>query len=92
MRPDYEPETDARKFQISNYDPGQVARVEAGLNLFHKAGGMVPIRKRNIEMTNYFLEKLENLPKIKILSPANEKNRGSHVSMLIENTDMKEFK
>jgi len=34
MRPFYEPENDARKFQISNYDPGQVARVEAGLESF----------------------------------------------------------
>lgn len=48
MRPNYEPEVDARRFQISNYDPGQVARVEAGLNLFQKAGGIKAVRERNV--------------------------------------------
>ena len=31
MRHEYEPERDARRFQISNFDPGQCARVEASL-------------------------------------------------------------
>lgn len=92
MKPDYEPEGDARKFQISNYDPGQVARVEAGLNLFHKAGGMKAVRKRNVELTDYLLKSLVKLPKLNIVSPKNEDERGSHVSIIIENTDMKEFK
>lgn len=48
MKPSYEPEADARRFQISNYDPGQVARVEGGLELFHKAGGMSSVRNRNV--------------------------------------------
>eukprot|EP00347_Sterkiella_histriomuscorum_P012227 403369408 len=92
MRADYEPESDARKFQISNYDPGQVTRVEAGLSLFHKAGGMEKVRERNVKLTDYLVKGLQQLPKLKILSPLNEQERGSHLSIVIENTDMKEFK
>ena len=32
------------------------------------------------------------MDKIRILSPLNENDRGSHISILIDNTDMKEFK
>jgi kynureninase len=58
MLPQYEPEIDARKFQISNFDPGQVARVEAGLDLFHKAGGIHSVRGRNVRLTEYLLDQI----------------------------------
>jgi kynureninase len=45
-----------------------------------------------VELTNYMLPKLECIPKVKILTPYNENERGSHISILIENTDMKIFK
>lgn len=92
MQPNFEPEQDARKFQISNFDPGQAARVEAGLQLFHKAGGIHPIRERNVQLTDYLFDKLKGMPKLKIVSPFNHEERGSHVSIIVENTDMQQFK
>lgn len=92
MRHVYEPEKDARRYQISNFDPGQCARVEASLALFHKAGGMIPLQARNIKLSQRILQRLQKVDKIRILSPLNEADRGSHISILIENTDMKELK
>lgn len=43
-------------------------------------------------LTEYLLEKLIDLPKLKIISPFNESKRGSHISILIEDTCMKQFK
>ena len=31
------------------------------------------------------------MPKLKVISPFNEEERGSHISIIIENTNMKEF-
>lgn len=53
---------------------------------------MKAVRKRNVELTDYLLKSLVKLPKLNIVSPKNEDERGSHVSIIIENTDMKEFK
>ncbi|CDW90992.1 kynureninase [Stylonychia lemnae] len=91
MRPNYEPEQDARRFQISNYDPSQAARIESSLTLFQKAGGMQHIRERNVKLSNYLIERLLDMPKLKVISPFNDEERGSHLSIIIQNTDMKEF-
>lgn len=60
--------------------------------MFHKAGGIQPVRDRNVQLTNYMLEKLKDMPKLKIVSPFNQEERGSHISIIIENTDMQQFK
>lgn len=42
-------------------------------------------------MTDYLIKKLSNIPNLKRLSPLEAENRGSHVSLIVENTDMKLF-
>lgn len=34
MDPNFDPEKDARRYQISNYDPGSMTRIDASLDLF----------------------------------------------------------
>ena len=92
MRDTYEPEVDARRFQISNYDPGQCARIQASVELFHQAGGIKAVRARNVALTKLLIDQIQGLPNLKIMTPLNDEHRGSHISIQIDNTDMKEFK
>ena len=52
---------------------------------------MEPIRQRNVQLSNYLIDKLVDMPKVKVISPFNEEERGSHFSIIIENANMKEF-
>lgn len=47
MREEFDAEEDARKYQISNFDPMQTARIRASLEIFKKAGGIENVRARN---------------------------------------------
>ncbi len=49
-----------------------MARIETSLDLFHKAGGIVPIRQRNVQMSDYLLRELDQIPNLKRLSPMKE--------------------
>ena len=69
MREEFEAEEDARKYQISNFDPMQAARIRSSLELFKKAGGIEKVRERNNQMCVYFIKEIENLPNLRILTP-----------------------
>ncbi|KAH8821560.1 pyridoxal phosphate-dependent transferase [Xylogone sp. PMI_703] len=79
----------AAGFQLSNPSVLDITSLNASLEVFAKAGGMVPLRERSIRLTVY-LETLllqhlyPSQPHFKIITPRDPNQRGAQLSLLLE--------
>ncbi|MEP7196917.1 MAG: kynureninase [Saprospiraceae bacterium] len=78
----------AEGWQLSNPPILPMACIMASLEIFHEAG-MHELRKKSLALSQQLITLLSDLnhPKINILTPANEEERGSQVSIQILQSD-----
>ncbi|MEO6189679.1 MAG: aminotransferase class V-fold PLP-dependent enzyme, partial [Saprospiraceae bacterium] len=88
MSPNLELMSGAEGWQLSNPPILPMACMMASLELFKKAG-MDSLRKKSLALSSELISLLQSLhhPKLNILTPLNEDERGSQVSIQIRNGD-----
>ncbi|MCX8211037.1 MAG: kynureninase [Lewinella sp.] len=83
MRRDFRPEVGASGWQISTVPVLGMAPLLASLPLFDEAGGMTALRARSLELTGRLYELLDKLPGLTIITPADENQRGTQLSVYV---------
>ncbi|KAK0646551.1 pyridoxal phosphate-dependent transferase [Cercophora newfieldiana] len=82
----FHPVSGAAGFQLSNPSVLDITSLCASLEVFEQAGGMKPLRKKSLELTNY-LEKLlngmEHKELFSIITPSDPEQRGAQLSILL---------
>jgi len=88
MRDDFEPIPTVEAWQLSNPTIFSMAAIWASLNIFDEAG-IENCRKKSISLTGYLFFLIENLgnEKVKIITPKNEEERGSQLSIQVVNAN-----
>lgn len=86
----YQPDIMPDKMEAGTPNTHGIIGLGAGIDYIKKIG-IENIRKQEKELTNYFLEKLRNLEKIKIYGTNVIENRGPVVSINIGNEDSSEI-
>lgn len=89
MTPGFRPVPGAAGFQLSNPSVLDTTSVCASLEVFALAGGMPALRAKSILLTNYLVSELHRMPDVlagywRIITPANEAQRGAQVSVLLK--------
>jgi kynureninase len=82
MEPGFDPIPTAEAWQLSNPPILSMAAIHASLQIFAQAG-MEQIRKKSLLLTNYlfYLIKENNVDTFHIITPSNDAERGSQVSL-----------
>ncbi len=88
MSPELKLMPGAEGWQLSNPPILPMACMMASLEIFQSAG-MTNLRKKSLELSSSLIQLIESLnhPKIKILTPKIESERGCQVSIQIQNAD-----
>jgi len=88
MRDDFEPIPTVEAWQLSNPTIFSMAAIWASLNIFDEAG-IENCRKKSITLTGYLFFLVESLgnEKVKIITPKNEAERGSQLSIQVVNVN-----
>jgi len=90
MRQPFDVIPGAEGWQLSNPPILSMAAIKASLDMF-KEVGMDAIRRKSVKLTGYFeflINEFEN-DKIKIITPANPKERGCQLSIQMKDADKK---
>ncbi|MBT8190300.1 MAG: kynureninase [Saprospiraceae bacterium] len=92
MGPVFDPLPGAEAWQLSNPPILPMAAMRASLELFDEAG-MDRLRIKSLALTQYMIDLLEKLdhPKIKIITPKNQDERGCQLSLQIKDADKSMF-
>lgn len=88
MSPQFDPMRGAEGWQLSNPPILPMACMLSSLQLFSEAG-MPSLRNKSLQLSQYLIDLIQSIqhPKIKILTPVNEDERGSQVSIQIQGGD-----
>jgi len=88
MRDDFEPISTVEAWQLSNPTIFSMAAIWASLKIFDEAG-LENCRTKSKALTGYLLFLVESLDneKVKIITPKNEADRGSQLSIQVVNAD-----
>lgn len=85
MRPEFVPEPNAQGWQVSNPPILALAAMEPSLELFHQAGGMIPLRRKSLEMGQFFRQCLQQQcgDTVRVLTPNRTSEHGCQLSLEI---------
>ncbi len=83
MRDEFDPLPGAEGWQLSNPPILPMAAIRASMELFDQAG-IQQLRKASRGTVQYLFDALSTSEKIKILTPSNPDERGSQLSLLVE--------
>lgn len=86
MGPKFQPMASAEAWQLSNPPILSLASILGSLQIFTEAGGMKVLTQKSRNLTNYLQYLLQQkLPdKISIITPDNEQERGSQLSLVVD--------
>jgi len=78
----------AEGWQLSNPPIVSLAAIRASLDVFSKADGMAPLRKKSLLLTGYFEYLLQQQldSRVTIITPSNPEQRGCQLSLKIESS------
>ncbi|OKS86192.1 kynureninase [Mucilaginibacter polytrichastri] len=88
MTPGFQPEAGAEGWQVSTSPILLMASLNASLQIFEKAGSVTALNKKSILLTAYLeylikqVNKQLNYEHFKIITPANQQERGSQLSLI----------
>ncbi|HHB52766.1 MAG TPA: kynureninase, partial [Saprospiraceae bacterium] len=84
MGPDFNPIPTAEGWQLSNPPILSLAAIKSSLDIFDRVG-MEALREKSLNLTGYLLFLLSKLdhPKISIITPQEEKDRGCQLSIRV---------
>lgn len=82
MNPEFDPQSGAGAWQVSNAPVFSLAPLEASLELFERAG-MEALREKSIALTEYMLELLDDIPDrpFDVMTPRDPERRGCQLSL-----------
>ena len=92
MVPQFQPMTGAEGWQLSNPPIFALAPARVSLDIFREAG-MDNLRSKSTQLTAYLEYLLHNLklPSLKIMTPANQSERGCQLSITVQDNGRKVF-
>ncbi|RFZ94326.1 kynureninase [Mucilaginibacter conchicola] len=88
MQPGFDPELGAQGWNVSTSPVVLMAMHKASLDIFEKAGGIVPLRKKGDLLTGYLEYLINNINQkqgeevYRIITPKDQKDRGSQLSVV----------
>ena len=92
MGPDFRPIPTAEGWQLSNPPILSLAAIKSSLDIFDKVG-MEALREKSLKLTGYLLYLLSNVnnPRISIITPEAENNRGCQLSIRVQDSNKSLF-
>lgn len=85
LEPDFVPVPSADSWQLSNPPILAMAPLRTSFGIFDEAGGMAALREKSVRLTGYLEFLLERDPSksVSIITPADERERGAQLSILV---------
>ncbi len=86
MKNEFQAIPTAEGWQISNPPILSLAAIRAALDVFIRAGGMVPLREKSIALTGYLEWLLDQRlgPRVKVITPVEQPRRGCQLSLTVQ--------